>query len=171
MKKKILWLAGLLAALSAEAFAYNIYAPNSFDTVSPKSWDYRTVEELLKKGKAPDYTADFLKNGAVTRYELACVLKNMLDNEKPKDPDQEVLRKLRQEYERELDALGYKKPRAKPVPGKTLFEFTGDGRIRAGKDGNADGRVRTEGRWLIGGNDASAENQEESSEPDTKNGK
>lgn len=168
MKKKILWLAGLLAALSAEAFAYNIYAPNSFDTVSPKSWDYRTVEALLKKGKAPDYTADFLKNGAVTRYELACVLKNMLENEKPKDPDQGVLRKLRQEYERELDALGYKKPKAKPSSEKPLFEFSGDGRVRAGKDGNVDSRVRAEGRWLIGGGYASGENEEETPETENK---
>lgn len=168
MKKKILWLAGLLAALSAEAFAYNIYAPNSFDTVSSKSWDYRTVEALLKKGKAPDYTADFLKNGAVTRYELACVLKNMLENEKPKDPDQGVLRKLRQEYERELDALGYKKPKAKPSSEKPMFEFSGDGRVRAGKDGNVDSRVRAEGRWLIGGGHASEENEEETPETENK---
>lgn len=150
MKKRILWLAGVLTALSAEAFAYNIYAPNSFDTVSPKSWDYRTVEMLLGKGKAPDYTPDFLRNGAVTRYELGKVIKNMLDNEKPDDPDGGTLLKLRKEYERELDALGYQDAHRKKPSGEVpVFEFSGDGRIRVGKDGEADGRVRTETRWII----------------------
>ena len=49
MKKK-LFLTMLLAAASFTAFAYNPYAPNSFDSVSPKSWDYRTVRTLCSEG-------------------------------------------------------------------------------------------------------------------------
>ena len=44
--KKTVFLTALLAAASITGFAYNLYAPNSFDPVSPKSWDYRTVETL-----------------------------------------------------------------------------------------------------------------------------
>lgn len=47
--KKTLFLTALLAAASITGFAYNLYAPNSFDPVSPKSWDYRTVKPSAGK--------------------------------------------------------------------------------------------------------------------------
>ena len=77
--KKTLFLTALLASAWITGFAYNVYAPNSFDPVNPKSWDYRTVYTLTEEGKAPSYTKEFFSRGGITRYELASVIKNMLN--------------------------------------------------------------------------------------------
>ena len=112
--KKTVFLTALLAAASITGFAYNLYAPNSFDPVSPKSWDYRTVEALCREGKAPSYTTDFFSRGSMTRYELASVIKDMLEHHNEKDKDHESLMKLKKEYARELEALGYKEEKRFP---------------------------------------------------------
>lgn len=112
--KKTVFLTVLLAAASITGFAYNLYAPNSFDSVSPKSWDYRTVETLCREGKAPSYTADFFSRGSMTRYELASVIKDMLEHHNEKDKDHESLMKLKKEYTRELEALGYREEKRFP---------------------------------------------------------
>lgn len=138
--KKTLLLAALFAALSIEGFAYNVYAPNSFDEVSPKSWDYRTVYSLTEEGKAPSYTKSFFGRGSMTRYELASVIKDILQHDDG-DGDRAVLMKLKKEYARELSALGYKEER-KGSKGKPIFEMSGDGRLRTSSDGDADGRIR-----------------------------
>ena len=52
--KKILLLASLFTACAIEAFAYNVYAPNSFDTVSKGNYAYKTVYTMCEQGKAPD---------------------------------------------------------------------------------------------------------------------
>mgnify|MGYP003599753982 CR=1 FL=1 len=95
--KKTVFLTALLAAASITGFAYNLYAPNSFDPVSPKSWDYMTVETLCREGKAPSYTTDFFSRGSMTRYELASVIKDMLEHHNEKDKDHESLMKLKKE--------------------------------------------------------------------------
>ena len=93
--KKTVFLTALLAAASITGFAYNVYAPNSFDPVSPKSWDYRTVYALTEEGKAPSYTKDFFSRGEITRYELAGIIKNILENHNAKDRDHQDLMKLK----------------------------------------------------------------------------
>jgi len=148
MKKK-LFLTMLLAAASFTAFAYNPYAPNSFDSVSPKSWDYRTVRTLCSEGKAPDYDEKFFNRGEITRYELAGIIKNLLENNSQKGDDGETLVKLKKEYARELESLGYKEEKKRPE-GKPIFEISGDGRIRYNNDGKADGRVRVGATANIG---------------------
>lgn len=50
--KKILLLASLFTACAIEAFAYNVYAPNSFDTVSKGNYAYKTVYTMCEQGKA-----------------------------------------------------------------------------------------------------------------------
>lgn len=85
--KKTMFLTALLAAASITGFAYNVYAPNSFDAVSPASWDYKTVETLCREGKAPSYTEDFFRRGSMTRYELASVIKDMLEHHDRNDKD------------------------------------------------------------------------------------
>lgn len=147
--KKTVFFTALLAAASITGFAYNLYAPNSFDPVSPKSWDYRTVETLCREGKAPSYTTDFFSRGSMTRYELASVIKDMLEHHNEKDKDHESLMKLKKEYARELEALGYREEKKIPE-GKPMLEMSGDGRIRYNSDGDADGRVRVNTRWRIG---------------------
>ena len=147
--KKTMFLTALLAAASITGFAYNVYAPNSFDAVSPASWDYKTVETLCREGKAPSYTEDFFRRGSMTRYELASVIKDMLEHHDRNDKDHGSLMKLKKEYARELEALGYREEK-KTVEGKPVLEMGGDGRIRYSSDGDADGRVRVNTRWHIG---------------------
>ncbi|MEE3453018.1 hypothetical protein [Dialister sp.] len=148
MKKK-LFLTLLFAAASFTAFAYNPYAPNSFDSVNPKSWDYQTALSLCREGKAPDYDERFFNRGEITRYELAGVVKNLLENNSQKGDDGQKLAKLKKEYARELESLGYHEEKKKPG-GTPIFEIGGDGRIRYNNDGKADARVRIETRANIG---------------------
>lgn len=69
-------------SFSLTAAAYNTYAPNSWDTVKKEAWDYQAVYDLCEKGRAPDYDRNFFNRGSLTRYELASVLKNILEAEK-----------------------------------------------------------------------------------------
>lgn len=145
--KKTMFLTTLLAAASITGFAYNVYAPNSFDPVNPKSWDYRTVYSLTEEGKAPSYTKEFFSRGGITRYELASVIKNMLEHHDGKDRDHEALMKLKKEYARELEALGYKEE--KDISPRKGIDFSGDGRIRYSDGSAVDGRVRVNTTWHI----------------------
>lgn len=72
------------------------------------------METLCREGKAPLYTADFFSRGSMTRYELASVIKDMLEHHNEKDKDHESLMKLKKEYARELEALGYKEEKRFP---------------------------------------------------------
>ena len=141
-------LLSFFTGMAMGAFAYNPYAPNSFDSVSPKSRDYQTVYLLTGEGKAPAYTPDFFRRGNLTRYELAGIIKNMLENHDPKDKDYGDLMRLKKEYARELDALGYREKKKQPS-GNPVMEFSGDGRIRYNDRGEADGRVRVNTTWHI----------------------
>lgn len=47
-----------------------------------EAWDYQAVYDLCEKGRAPDYDRNFFDRGSLTRYELASVLKNILEAEK-----------------------------------------------------------------------------------------
>ena len=116
--KKILLLASLFTACAIEAFAYNVYAPNSFDTVSKGNYAYKTVYTMCEQGKTvPE--------------------------------DNPSLMKLRKDYARELEALGWKPPKRQPSKEKPILEIGGDSRIRYNNGGDADARVRVAGRWNI----------------------
>ena len=80
--KKIIFAALWFLSFSLTAAAYNTYAPNSWDTVKKEAWDYQAVYDLCEKGRAPDYDRNFFDRGSLTRYELASVLKNILEAEK-----------------------------------------------------------------------------------------
>lgn len=149
--KKIL-LTVLFATMTIQAFAYNWYAPNSFDMVKKDSWDYQTVYTLCEKGEAPDYTVGFFDK-ELTRYELASVIKNILENSN-NQVDAETQDRLKKEYKRELDALGYREKKEKPDDGVTpLFEIHGDSRVRYNSKSEADARARVNGTWHIGKTD------------------
>lgn len=47
-----------------------------------EAWDYQAAYDLCEKGRAPDYDRNFFDRGSLTRYELASVLKNILEAEK-----------------------------------------------------------------------------------------
>lgn len=47
-----------------------------------EAWDYQAVYDFCEKGRAPDYDRNFFNRGSLTRYELASVLKNILEAEK-----------------------------------------------------------------------------------------
>lgn len=143
-------LAAALAAVASGASAYNWYAPNSFDTVKTDSWAYQTVYTLTEKGRAPGYTTDFFKGKDLTRYELASVIKTLLENHKQGDGDEEALARLKKDYARELEAQGYKEPGREPSKVKPIFEFHGDTRVRARDGGDSDARARVTTKWHIG---------------------
>ena len=82
MKKLILTL--LLAIVCVPAWASPWDAPNSFEIVKESSWDYRTVRALTEEGKAPAYTTAFFDK-TLTRYEIASVVKNILESVPAKD--------------------------------------------------------------------------------------
>lgn len=146
---KIVAMAALLTALGVNTFAYNWYAPNSFDTVKKDSWDYKAAYTLCEEGKAPDYTTSFFSK-ELTRYEIASVIKNVLDNQTDVAAD-ENLAKLKKEYSRELEALGYKEPQKKGSNVKPIFEISGDTRVRYNSDSEADARARVNTKWHIAG--------------------
>ncbi len=146
---KIVTITLLFAALAANTFAYNWYAPNSFDTVKKDSWDYKAAYTLCEEGKAPDYTTSFFTK-ELTRYEIASVIKNVLDNQKEAKPDEDLL-KLKKAYSRELEALGYKEPKKKGSDAKPILEISGDTRVRYNSDSAADARARVNTKWHIGG--------------------
>lgn len=47
-----------------------------------EAWDYQAVYDLCEKGCAPSYDVNFFNRGSLTRYELASVLKDILEAEK-----------------------------------------------------------------------------------------
>lgn len=147
--KKIIFAALWFLSFSLTAAAYNTYAPNSWDTVKKEAWDYQAAYDLCEKGRAPDYDRNFFDRGSLTRYELASVLKNILEAEKKgaafTEGEKKKLIRLKKEYIRELDALGYSDEKKEPV-----IEIRGDARVRWAKGEENDARIRTGAKWNIG---------------------
>lgn len=147
--KKIIFAALWFLSFSLTAAAYNTYAPNSWDTVKKEAWDYQAVYDLCEKGCAPGYDVNFFNRGSLTRYELASVLKDILEAEKKgstlTDEERKKLARLKKEYIRELDALGYSDEKKEPV-----IEIRGDARVRWTKGEENDARIRTGAKWNIG---------------------
>lgn len=129
--KKIIFAAICLLSFRLTAAAYNTYAPNSWDIVKKEAWDYQAVYDLCEKGRAPDYDRNFFNRGSLTRYELASVLKNILEAEKKgaafTEEEKKKLIRLKKEYARELDALGYRDEKGKNplLKSKVMPEFAG----------------------------------------------
>lgn len=139
----------IFAALSlfGQAFAYNRYAPNSFDEVKPTNPDYQLVHRLCRDGKAPGYTTDFFAR-TLSRYELAGVMKSILGNESAlTDEEKSEMAAAAKRYERELEALGCRKKEKRRKP---RLSITHDARVRVNDGGDADARVRIGGTWHIG---------------------
>ena len=147
--KKIIFAAICLLSFRLTAAAYNTYAPNSWDIVKKEAWDYQAVYDLCEKGCAPGYDVNFFNRGSLTRYELASVLKDILEAEKKgstlTDEERKKLARLKKEYIRELDALGYSDEKKEPV-----IEIRGDARVRWTKGEENDARIRTGAKWNIG---------------------
>lgn len=151
MIKKVVYISVVfllsLFAAAAPVSAYNWYAPNSFDEEKPTSPDYKLVYELCRGGKAPGYTADFFSR-TLSRYELAGVMKSILENESAlTEPEQADMAAAAKRYERELEALGYKKKEKRKQP---RLSITHDARVRVNDGGDADARLRIGGTWQIG---------------------
>ena len=149
--KKIIFAALWFLSFSLTAAAYNTYAPNSWDTVKKETWKYRAPYDLCEKGRAPDYDRNFFDRGSLTRYELASVLKNILEAEKKgaafTEGEKKKLIRLKKEYARELDALGYGDEKEKKEP---VIEIGGEARVRWSKGEENDVRIRTGAKWNIG---------------------
>jgi hypothetical protein len=116
----------------AEVRGYNEYAPNSFDTVSMSSKEYKAVYEFCRQGKAPAYSVSFFaERPNLTRYELAGVIKNLLESGLVTDQrDQAVLNQLKKNYSRELSALGWKEKRQAPPHGHAIYQIQRNGDVK-----------------------------------------
>lgn len=152
MKKLILTL--LLAIACVPAWA----APNSFEIVKESSWDYRAARTLTEEGKAPAYTTAFFDK-ALTRYEIASVVKNILESVPAEDQTEDMAR-LKKEYARELEAQGYREKKKKDER-KPILEISGDTRVRYKNDSGSDARARVNTTWHIGKTDITAEGSAE----------
>ena len=131
------------------AEAYNLYAPNSWEPVRKESQDYRMIYSLCESGRAPAYDKNFFNRGSITRYELASILKNILesaDKEAFSEEEKTNLAELKKNYRRELDTLGYKEEKSKKEP---IIEISGDARIRWTKGEDTDARARVGAKWNI----------------------
>ncbi len=145
--RKKLCLFFLLSALSLSAAqaptvsAYNVMAPNSFDEADTRTREYKAVVRMVQAGKAPNYTYDDIKmRGRITRYELTTFIIDLLDNGKNLDEqDKADLEKIKEEYERELEAHDWKPKRLRRGPSITI---DGDVRLRRQSDGDTDARAR-----------------------------
>lgn len=156
MKKLILTL--LLAIVCVPAWASPWDAPNSFEIVKESSWDYRTARTLTEEGKAPAYTTAFFDK-TLTRYEIASVVKNILESVPAKDQTEDMAR-LKKEYTRELEAQGYRE-KEKKEERKPILEISGDTRVRYKNDSGSDARARVNTTWRIGKTDITAEGSAE----------
>ena len=148
MKKFILTL--LLTIVCVPAWAAPWDAPNSFEIVKESSWDYRTARALTEEGKAPAYTTAFFDK-TLTRYEIASVVKNILESVPAKDQTEDMAR-LKKEYTRELEAQGYREKKKKEER-KPILEISGDTRVRYKNDSGSDARARVNTTWHIGKTD------------------
>lgn len=141
MKQWILSLILCFCASSA-AMAYNVQAPNSWDSAGKGSWEYKAVYRMVEEGRSPSYKTDYFQYGdSLTRYELGKVIADLLKNGKGLTDEEEAeLAKMKKSYRRELDALGWKEPEKKRGP---IFEISGDLRLRhTSEGGGSDARAR-----------------------------
>lgn len=144
MKRIWTFLTAFFFALSLAygASAYNVQAPNSWDDADKGSWEYKAVEEMVDAGKSPAYSASYFdENRHISRYELAGVIVDLLDNGKNlTDADDKALDKMKKSYSRELEARGWHEPEEeKPAP---IIEIHGDLRLRHTKGEGDDARAR-----------------------------
>lgn len=149
--KKIIFAALWFLSFSLTAAAYNTYAPNSWDTVKKEAWDYQAAYDLCEKGRAPDYDRNFFDRGSLTRYET-CLRSEKYSRSGEKgaaftEGEKKKLIRLKKEYARELDALGYGDEKEKKEP---VIEIGGDARVRWTKGEENDVRIRTGAKWNIG---------------------
>ena len=87
----------------------------------------------------------------LTRYEIASVVKNILESVPAKDQTEDMAR-LKKEYTRELEAQGYREKKKKEER-KPILEISGDTRVRYKNDGGSDARARVNTTWHIGKTD------------------
>ncbi len=128
-----------LFAQPAGAGAYNVFAPNSFDTAGTNTWEYKELERMCREGKSPKYDASYFEHGErLSRYELAGVLIDIMDHGQDlSNADWTVLNKIRRSYRRELEARGWHlAPQEKKKP---ILEIHGDLRVRHQSGGNSGG--------------------------------
>lgn len=142
MKKWHAFLAALCllcAAAPAPAAAYNVQAPNSWDSAGTNTWEYREVYRMCGEGKSPKYDLSYFENGnLLSRYELAGVMIDLMDNGTGlTDSDRQALDRMRRSYRRELDARGWHgTPKEKKKP---IIEIHGDLRVRHQSGDNSGG--------------------------------
>lgn len=140
--KRIYALVLAFLCLSGSAAAYNVQAPNSFDDAGRGSWEFKAVRRMCEEKKSPAYGADyFQENRHISRYELAGVIIDLLENGSGlTEADEDALGRMQKSYARELEARGWEEeaePQKQPI-----IEIHGDLRLRHTKGEGTDGRAR-----------------------------
>ncbi len=105
--KKILLLASLFTACAIEAFAYNVYAPNSFDTVAKGNYA-TTVYTMCEAGKALTTPAAF----STATHQIRTRRHQGYPGRRQDSPeDNPSLIKLRKDTPENSKPLGWKPPK------------------------------------------------------------
>ena len=122
------------------------------------SYEYLYLRLLKYVLETPAYTTAFFDK-TLTRYEIASVVKNILESVPAKDQTEDMAR-LKKEYTRELEAQGYREKKKKEER-KPILEISGDTRVRYKNDSGSDARARVNTTWHIGKTDIVAEGSAE----------
>jgi hypothetical protein len=95
----------LILSFAGVAFAAE---NNPFATVPANHWAYSAISQLVKAGLIDGYSdGDFKGDRPVTRYEMAALTAKALTNQKKANSEnEELIKKLTQEFSNELEKLG-----------------------------------------------------------------
>ena len=97
--------------LIANFIIFNIgFAALSYEDLNKEHWAYSSVENLVKKGIIKENSYKFNGEEAITRYEFAYDLSNMLDKldlQKANKEDLNILEALILEFSKELNKMGF----------------------------------------------------------------
>lgn len=150
--KKFFAAFALALCVAGGASAYNVQAPNSFDDAGRGSWEFKAVQKMCEEKKSPEYDASYFKDNAhISRYELAGVIMDLLENGRGlSEEDETQLSRMKKSYRRELEARGWKEPERERE--KPLMEIHGDLRVRHTKGEGNDARARVGFQYNVSDN-------------------
>ena len=105
-------------------------APTTFSNVTNTDWSYNAVKELIHDGLVAGDPERFAKSQPISRYEMAILVANGMNNVSKATPEQKtVIEKLSAEFSSELEKIGAK-PAKPQAPKQSPVNFTFETRIQ-----------------------------------------
>ena len=122
-------LAAVLAA-TAVLGVTTAFAANPFSDVTPDSWAYQAVSQLVSTGIITGYPdGTFRGENGITRFQVAQMVAKALANQDRANAEQQALiNRLADEFSNELNNLGVRVARLEDHVGNV--KVTGDMRLR-----------------------------------------